>query len=136
MKGVLRSALQQSGFARILTDSSLKFLPCLAGTFVNSSAKDFPSCEICPPGNHIDLNSGRAKRERKSPRRVARESVSSTLFTRLLKGKRKFSTTLKANYSFKFDESARESTRSAENAREFHAKRKREFELFSAFVLV
>ncbi|KAJ7370608.1 hypothetical protein OS493_031344 [Desmophyllum pertusum] len=28
MKGVLRSALQQSGFARILTDSSLKFLPC------------------------------------------------------------------------------------------------------------
>ena len=53
-KSALRSALQQSGFARTsLGGSNIEFLPCPAGTFVNSSAKGYPSCTMCPPGkNH------------------------------------------------------------------------------------
>ena len=51
MKSALRSALQQSGFAGKSSDGYLNFLPCPAGTFVNSSEKGYPDCKMCPPGN-------------------------------------------------------------------------------------
>lgn len=55
MKSALRSALQQSGFAGTSFDGpSITFLPCPTGTFVNSSAKGYPSCEMCPPGKNVD----------------------------------------------------------------------------------
>ncbi|XP_022792460.1 uncharacterized protein LOC111331582 isoform X1 [Stylophora pistillata] len=48
MKGVLRRVLEQSGFAS--RTGNYKFLPCPAGTFVNTADKGFTSCSECPPG--------------------------------------------------------------------------------------
>ncbi|KAL9978290.1 hypothetical protein ACROYT_G015789 [Oculina patagonica] len=53
MKHALRSALQQSGFAGTsFHGPSVTFLPCPTGTFVNSSAKGYPGCQMCPPGGY------------------------------------------------------------------------------------
>ena len=58
----LRGVFLRSGFAnqsRIKT--GLRFLPCAAGTFVNSSYS-YPTCEKCPAGKiHFSISKLREK---------------------------------------------------------------------------
>ena len=51
---ILRQLLQQSGFANeTVMQQHVRYFPCRKGTFVNASIKDWPSCELCPPGKFL-----------------------------------------------------------------------------------
>ena len=51
---ILRRSLKQSGFANeTITKQHIRYFPCATGTFVNASIKDWPSCELCPPGKFL-----------------------------------------------------------------------------------
>ena len=51
---ILRQLLQQSGFANeTVMQQQVRYFPCRKGTFVNASIKDWPSCELCPPGKFL-----------------------------------------------------------------------------------